>query len=90
MGDPSEELQRTEALAKQRRERAEGAELRAEERGHVSSVFRAGRITFTLRPLLPSVIFFCSCLVFFRFIFLLLYRLFLLSFSFVFIINSTY
>lgn len=36
VGDPSEEIQRMEAVAKQRQERAEDAELRAEERGHVS------------------------------------------------------
>lgn len=37
VGDPSEELQRMEALAKQRQEEAEEAEVRAGERGHVSN-----------------------------------------------------
>ena len=64
MGDPSEELQRMEALAKQRQERAEGAELRAGERGHVSSVFGAGRTSSCVRFFLQLL--FCLCLILFR------------------------
>lgn len=43
MGDPSEELQRMEALSKEKEEAAEEAEYRAKERGHVRNDKRSSK-----------------------------------------------